>query len=135
VGDKISSLTGVIYYSFNQYKFVPRTNADYGIVTDVQSPIDIVPAKYALSQNYPNPFNPTTRFNVSLPEAALLKVDVFNIVGQKIATVLSEERAAGNYTVTWNGTTQSGAPATSGVYLVRMQAGKFSAVRKVVLMK
>jgi hypothetical protein len=135
LNDRISSITGVIYYSFNQYKFVPRTNADYGIVTDVRQPIDIMPAKYALSQNYPNPFNPTTRFNVSLPEAAHLKVEVFNIVGQKIATVLSEERQAGNYSITWNGTTQSGAPATSGVYLVRMQAGKFSAVRKVVLMK
>jgi hypothetical protein len=135
LNDKISSLTGIIYYSFNQYKFVPRTNADFGTITDVRSPIDIVPTTFGLSQNYPNPFNPTTRFNISLPEAAHIEVDVYNVVGQKIATILSEERAAGNYSITWNGTSQAGAPATSGVYFVRMQAGKFSAVRKVLLMK
>ncbi len=135
-GDTIATLTGVVYFSFNRYKFVPRTDADFGsITTDVITRNGVIPASYSLGQNYPNPFNPTTNFVVSLPQATHLRVEVFNLLGQKVTTLANEERPAGSYTITWKGTTQDGRPVTSGVYFVRMETPKFNSVRKLMLMK
>src|SRR5260221_14002311 len=102
------------------------------------------PRSYALHQNYPNPFNPTTSIQFDLLQRAFTDISVYNLLGQKVATLVSREVAAGVYTTTWNGESDRGVPATSGVYFVRMSAqstgnnGKeehFSAVRKLVLMK
>jgi len=135
-GDRFSSLTGIIYYSYNRYKFVPRTNADFGPMTAVHEPERMaLPKSFALGQNYPNPFNPSTKFDVSLPHTAHLSVEVYNLLGQKVATLADETRPAGVYTVIWNGTTQRGTVATSGVYFVRMSTPQFTTVRKVLLMK
>ncbi len=94
-----------------------------------------VPREYSLGQNYPNPFNPSTTFIVGLPEAAHLEVAVYNVLGQKIATLVDEVREAGYYPVTWNSNSQQGLTVASGVYFVRMNAEKFTAVHKVMLMK
>ena len=100
-----------------------------------------MPKEFALSQNYPNPFNPSTKLEISLPQAAYLEVLVYNILGQKVATLASEMRDAGYHSVIWNGTTQGGAPVASGIYFVRMNATPasggegFNAVRKIMLMK
>jgi hypothetical protein len=94
-----------------------------------------VPREYSLGQNYPNPFNPTTTFIVGLPEAAHLEVAIYNVLGQKVATLVDEVREAGYYPVIWNSNSQQGVAVASGVYFVRMNAEKFTAVHKVMLMK
>ncbi len=94
-----------------------------------------LPKEFALGQNYPNPFNPTTSFVVALPQAAHLNVAVYNILGQKVFTLADEARDAGYYTVTWNGNTQQGFAAASGVYFVRMNSGTFTSIRKMLMMK
>ncbi len=101
-----------------------------------------VPKEFALSQNYPNPFNPSTKFEVALPLAAHLDVAVYNLLGQKVATLANEDRDAGYHILTWNGTTQSGVQVASGIYFVRMNARQvgssdnaFNTVRKMMLMK
>ncbi len=102
------------------------------------------PKSFALHQNYPNPFNPTTSLEFDILDRASTNISVYNILGQKISTLVSRDLYAGRYTTSWNGSTDQGVPATSGVYFVRMSAqtigGKgpsqhFSAVRKLVLMK
>lgn len=80
--------------------------------------------------NYPNPFNPNTTISFRLPEAAQVRLDVFNIMGQRIATLVDRYVEAGFYSVDWDG----GAVA-SGIYFYRVQAGQFSETRKMVLMK
>jgi hypothetical protein len=94
-----------------------------------------VPREFSLSQNYPNPFNPSTKFVVGLPQTAHLDVAVYNILGQKVASLVSENRDAGFYTITWNGNAEGGFAASSGVYFVRVNADKFNAVRKILMMK
>ena len=94
-----------------------------------------LPREYSLGQNYPNPFNPTTTFMVGLPEAAHLEVAIYNVLGQKVATLVDEVREAGYYPVTWNSNTQQGVSVSSGVYFVRMNAEKFTAVHKMMLLK
>ncbi|MBI3194684.1 MAG: T9SS type A sorting domain-containing protein [Ignavibacteriae bacterium] len=95
----------------------------------------VMPKEFSLSQNYPNPFNPSTQFVVGLLQAAHLEVSVYNILGQKVATLVNENRDAGFHTVVWNSTLENGMVASSGVYFVKMNAGEFSAVKKIVLMK
>ncbi len=101
-----------------------------------------VPREFSLSQNYPNPFNPTTRVTIGLPQASHLQVGVYNILGQKVATLVDEAREAGYQVLEWNGTNDAGVQLSSGVYFLRMQADPsstsaegFTAVRKMMLMK
>lgn len=101
-----------------------------------------LPKEFSLGQNYPNPFNPTTSFVVGLPQTAHLQILVYNILGQKVATLVDEERSAGFQTITWNGTSQGGTAVSSGVYFVRMTAQPSSGIRhpfvglrKVLMMK
>jgi hypothetical protein len=133
VGAKIGTLKGIVYYSFNQYKFVPRTNADFQgvILTSVAEKTgNGVPAAYALSQNYPNPFNPSTIIRYALPAAGMTSMKVYNILGQEVATLVNEIQAAGSYSVRFNASALS-----SGVYFFRVQSGSFTAVKKMMLVK
>ncbi|MBU0509446.1 S8 family serine peptidase [bacterium] len=94
-----------------------------------------VPTAYKLYQNYPNPFNPTTVIRFDLPEAARVELTIFNIMGQRVATLADELRQAGSHTVTWNGQTGSGVQAAAGIYVYRLRAGDFVASRKMILLK
>jgi 5-hydroxyisourate hydrolase-like protein (transthyretin family) len=89
-----------------------------------------VPDAYSLSQNYPNPFNPTTEINFRLPEASDVRLEIFNIMGQKVATLVNRRLEAGEYSFVWDGS-----EVASGIYLYRFQADDFSATKKMVLMK
>jgi|GEM_PF-2832200 len=94
-----------------------------------------IPVEYALQQNFPNPFNPTTTIKYQLPEQATVRIQVFNMLGQRVATLVNEQKTAGYYEVQWDGTTQSGVKASSGVYFYHIKAGDFTKSRKMVFMK
>ena len=88
------------------------------------------PSEFALSPAYPNPFNPTTNIQFALPQNTDVQVVVFDMLGRQVAELANANYAAGYYTINWNATNQS-----SGVYIVRMIAGEFSATQKVMLVK
>jgi hypothetical protein len=98
-----------------------------------------LPAEFALGQNYPNPFNPATTATFDLPVPALISVEVFDMLGRRVATLAGGVYAAGRHTATWDGTTSGGRPAGSGTYFLRFtatgDAAAFTAVRKMLLMK
>jgi flagellar hook assembly protein FlgD len=94
-----------------------------------------LPAQFALSQNYPNPFNPTTRFRIDVATGSPVDVTVFDILGRKIATILHAEKEAGSYTMEWNGRDDQGLAVPTGMYIIRMSAGEFTASQKVSLLK
>lgn len=85
---------------------------------------------FTLSQNYPNPFNPITEIAFTLPNAAHVKLKVFNVVGQCVAVLADGELSAGPHVITWDGS-----EVASGVYLYRLQAGDYVDAKKMVLMK
>jgi len=85
---------------------------------------------YSLLQNYPNPFNPSTNIQFALPQSGLVTLEVFNITGEKVDVLISEELNAGKYNYEWNGS-----DLTSGIYFYKLQAGSFVKTKKMTLMK
>ena len=93
------------------------------------------PTSFSVSQNYPNPFNPVTNFRVALPEASHVKIEIFNILGQKIKTLVDEDMRAGVFIVDWDGKDKKGLEVSSGIYFYRITTDDFSDIKKMVLLK
>jgi hypothetical protein len=91
---------------------------------------EALPTEFALYQNYPNPFNPTTEISFALPNAANVKLEIFNIMGQRVATLIDQRLQAGNHSVVWDGS-----QVASGIYFYRLDAGDYVESRKMVLLK
>jgi hypothetical protein len=94
-----------------------------------------IPTTYALDQNYPNPFNPVTSIRYQLPEATDVRIIVYNVLGQKVATLVEEHKTAGYHHVMWKGTNDLGTAVSSGVYLYRIETENFTDVKKLMLLK
>ena len=95
------------------------------------NPISLqVPDGYELKQNYPNPFNPLTTIEFSIQQAGQVRVDIINVMGQRVATVVNEQMSAGSYYVTFDAK-----HLPSGIYFYRLTTGDFSAIKKMTLMK
>jgi len=91
---------------------------------------DAIPESFALSQNYPNPFNPTTRINFSLPIESRVRLDVFDMLGRKVATLMDEKRLAGEYVIDFDGSNLG-----SGVYVYQLSTGTQILSKKMILLK
>ncbi len=101
-----------------------------GPTTGVRSLPNQLPAGYALLQNYPNPFNPTTMIRFTLPAAGNVTLDVYNVLGQRVAVLLNQHMAAGVFDVPFNASALS-----SGVYLYRLNVNGYTSVNKMILMR
>jgi len=89
----------------------------------------------AFPQNYPNPFNPVTTIRFDIPEESHVKIDVYNVMGQKVAELVDSYFQPGFYTVNWSGINTMGSALSSGMYFYRIQARDFTAVKKLLLVK
>ncbi|HEY6626507.1 MAG TPA: T9SS type A sorting domain-containing protein, partial [Ignavibacteriaceae bacterium] len=89
-----------------------------------------LPLEYALEQNYPNPFNPSTKIKYSIAEDGLVKIAVFNMLGEEVATLVNTQQKAGRYEVNFNASGLS-----SGVYVYRIEAANYTASKKLMFMK
>ena len=94
-----------------------------------------IPRTFALRQNVPNPFNPVTVIQYQLPSEAHVTIDVFNIAGKLVTTLVNEEQDAGVKVVTWDGRNGAGEKVASGIYMYRMQAGDHTSRKMMVLLK
>ena len=128
-GSTFDELIGVLYFSFSNYKLIPRNNEDFVGYTDLEENIEL-PKTFSLSQNYPNPFNPTTVIQYSIPEVTNVKLKVYDMLGREIKTLINREQSAGVYNVEFNATSLS-----SGVYFYRIEAGNFVDSKKLLLLK
>jgi hypothetical protein len=110
---------------------------DYYPWTDVEEDVaeEELPAQFSLSDNYPNPFNPKTKIGYFIPKASQVKLEVFNILGQRVRTLVDEVQTAGKKEVTWDGKDESANEVASGVYFYKLQAGDFTQTKKMVLIR
>ncbi len=113
-------------------------------LSDVQTPVGVipepeflagVPRKVELLQNYPNPFNPSTVIQYGVPNAANVKVEIFNLLGQHVITLVDRNQVAGTYEVTWNGDTASGNIVAGGMYFYRLRIGDTAMTKKMLFLK
>ncbi len=104
----------------------------YGIIktTDIEKEITNFPKNFYLSQNYPNPFNPKTMISYQLPMTGEVELSIYNLLGQKVATLVNKNQPTGIYNVEWDATNLS-----TGVYYYKLQTGEFQQVKKMILMK
>ncbi len=100
------------------------------IYTNVEDVILETPTNYILNQNYPNPFNPSTTISFSLPAKEFVTLKIYDALGKEVTTLVNEELNAGSYKNDWNAGNLS-----SGIYFYRLQAGKYSETRKLILLK
>ena len=96
---------------------------------------NILPLVTELEGNYPNPFNPTTTINFSLKTAEKTLLEIYNIRGEKVRTLVDGELQADYHSIVWNGTDNSGKKSASGVYFYKMKAGSYQQTKKMILMK
>jgi len=109
---------------------------DFGTLTGINIESNNIPETFTVSQNYPNPFNPSTTIKFAIPQQGNVKIEVYDIMGKLINTLINKDMNSGSYTVTWDGKNNSGQQVGSGVYLYRIQAAdNFNAVKKMILLK
>lgn len=94
-----------------------------------------LPATFSLSQNYPNPFNPETVIEYQLPKMTSVKIEIYNVIGELVATLVDKKQDAGYYKVNWNGINQYGLQVTSGIYFCRFKSDNFTKIRKMILVR
>jgi len=118
--------------------YTPQARAAYAdFLTDVENENNtnpVLPSEFDLAQNYPNPFNPTTIIEFDLERGQEISLEIFNILGQKVETVLEEYRPAGKYRVTWNSSGKD-KNLSSGIYFYRLKGETKSHTRKMILLK
>ena len=133
LGQLIFNLTGVVDYTYGDFKLEPRDDTDIDLVgTDVEEDIPVI--KSNLLGNYPNPFNPTTTiyFELNSENTENPELVIYNLKGQKVHQYsLSNDQSS----IIWNGTDESGKPVTTGVYLYKLQAGDKAYTKKMLLLK
>ena len=93
------------------------------------------PITFDLHQNFPNPFNPVTSIGYDIPEACEVQISIYNVLGQQVKTLVNEAHQPGYYSVQWDGTNSAGTVLPNGLYIYTIDAGNFSSVKKLVLMK
>ncbi|MCC7431019.1 choice-of-anchor J domain-containing protein [bacterium] len=135
-----------VYLAFNYFHteggswgansdFVRLDDFSLGLLTGTEKEANILPLAYKLEQNFPNPFNPTTAIRFSLPKTEKVSLEIFNVKGQLVKTLVKGFILAGNNKVFWNGTDSSGNLVSSGVYFYRLKTDSFSQSKKMTFLK
>ena len=129
-----------IKHAHDGFETTAATGGPRAITVDVSAVLSSIkeaslPKEFALYNNYPNPFNPVTNIAFDLPEASEVVLEIYNISGQRVRTLVNKQYQAGRHMVQWSATNDFGQSVASGMYLYRIQAGSFVSHKKLVLMK
>ena len=122
-------------YALSNVEDVKDSVMNYAGNINMVTPVKVdefqeIPIDFVLHQNYPNPFNPLTTFSFSIPERTFVSLKIFDLLGNEVAFIVSEELKEGNYTRLWDAKDIS-----SGIYFYHLKAGDYSQTKKLVLIK
>ena len=95
----------------------------------------MLPLEFALGQNYPNPFNPSTKIQYTLAKDGFVSVDIYDLMGRNIKSLINTGQVAGYYEIHWNATNNNGEVVPAGMYFYMIRAGEFTSTKKMVLLK
>jgi hypothetical protein len=129
--DKNTESEAIYYYKIQQLD----QNGSSEFFGPIQVKALFIPEEYSLSNNYPNPFNPSTTFTYDIPEVSDVQIHIYNLLGKEERILVHKQQVPGRYTETWNGTDEKGQKLPSGVYFMRMQAGTYTSMKKLTLMR
>jgi Secretion system C-terminal sorting domain len=127
-GQGIDFIQGIWTTTFGRNKLEPESLSDVGTITDTET--EELPAAFELHQNYPNPFNPVTTINFDVAQTGHINLEVFDMLGRRVATLVDAERAVGTYSVVFNARN-----LTSGVYVYRIRSQSRTQVKSMLLLK
>ena len=116
-----------------EWAFTWIGNQSTVMANDEESPV--VPNVFALYQNYPNPFNPVTQITYSIPQQSYIVLEIFDLTGAHVKTLVDGKQNSGLKTVQWDGIDKNGILVGTGVYLYRINSNSFSQTRKMILIK
>jgi hypothetical protein len=117
---------GDVIRIYNYVRLVRDAESTTGLIDDDNSS----PSSYSLNQNYPNPFNPSTTISFTLPADSQVSLKIFNLIGQEIETLVSNDLSVGNYSYNWDAKNQS-----AGVYFYNLKTDDYSELKKMILLK
>lgn len=135
IDDNIEFINGNLTFSYGKYELLLRDDADLGEVTSEIDPKNNTILTYHLSQNYPNPFNPTTTISYGIKKDNRVRLTIYNLLGQKVRTLVNASQPAGNYKVIWNGRDKNNQQVSNGIYIYRITSGNFVKTKKMILLK
>lgn len=137
LNDRIETMIGIGWFSFSNYKLEPRGLDDVigHYPASVSANDGHVVRAYALKQNYPNPFNPTTTIQFTIGNNEMVELAVYNVLGQKIRTLVNDFRSAGQHMATWDGFNGNGQKVSSGLYFYSLKAGDYVKTKKMILLQ
>ena len=139
-GTVVITTTGVHYYVCGVHNLSGmKGTITVNPVTDVQPVTDRTPSRFSLSRNYPNPFNPSTAIGFSIMRTSFTEIAVYDGIGRRVKTLVSETLPAGEFSAVWDGSDEKGSAAGSGPYFIRMTAENdvkdYFTVRKILLVR
>jgi hypothetical protein len=110
-------------------------SAELATVEGVPVKLNLTPAKFALAQNFPNPFNLATQVEFSLPAPSQVKLEIYNVMGQLVRTLVDRQLPAGYHKVIWDGRNDAGVATASGVFFYKLRAGDLTETKKMMMLK
>ncbi len=130
--DKEPRENGIYFYKIEQIDTDGKISS-FGPVQLDAGPA--IPQSFSLQQNYPNPFNPVTNIIYALPEESQVRISIFNMRGELVNVLINQKQNAGTYKITWDGTSKNGQVMSSGLYFIKIDAGQFSDIKKMIFAK
>lgn len=116
------------------FGFSDTVTVQFGVSLDIDDE-KVLPQNFSLSQNYPNPFNPSTVIEFSVPYSSFVTLEVYNVLGQSVTTLVQNFYSVGNYWAEWSGQDKNGKSVPSGIYFYKLKTDDINITKKMVLLK
>ena len=123
-----------LYPDHNEY-VVENAVVILNVVEELSLSSNTIPTNYALHQNYPNPFNPITKIHYNLPDGVKVKIDIYDIRGRKVKSLLNQFQEPGFKSIQWNASNDLGEKVSSGMYFYIIETQDFKQTKKMILLK